>query len=283
MLEQKSKAQLAAVKLQAGLDKAGGSESFEEPVINHLIGRCREDEGFAEDVLNEKKSWEKCAAYLQDKARETAKSKPWASKSRGIFISDSQVYEWAEDYYRMEETENDAGRKKPPEKAKKAGNAGTQKPEENKGDPVQAPEPPRIQKTGENGEAEDDSSGNDSAAGDTDSTGESVITSAENATDSTKSTTELDEHINYLTNTEINSTETTINSAETIINSKEATDISTESKGDIKEPLYPDQESEENAHETAREPSADTSGESDPDPADSAGSEPMQMSLFDLM
>lgn len=70
------------------------NKSFADPVIKYLIGRCREDEGFAEDVLREGKTFDKCFNYIISQARKEA-------RDRVAAVQDETVYEWAEDYYRM--------------------------------------------------------------------------------------------------------------------------------------------------------------------------------------
>ena len=82
MAEQKSSQQLAVEKLQGELKKAK-NKTFAEPIIEHLISRCQEDAGFAEDVLGEKKTYENCDAYIYSMAKKEAGNsnyrmeKPW--------------------------------------------------------------------------------------------------------------------------------------------------------------------------------------------------------------
>ena len=95
MAEQKSSQQLAVEKLQGELKKAK-NKTFAEPIIEHLISRCQEDAGFAEDVLGEKKTYENCDAYIYSMAKKEA------GNSRQVAIRNDTVFEWAEDYYRME-------------------------------------------------------------------------------------------------------------------------------------------------------------------------------------
>ena len=95
MAEQKSSQQLAVEKLQDELKKAK-NKAFAEPIIEHLIKRCQEDAGFAEDVLGEKKTYVNCDAYIYSLAKKEA------GNSRQVAIRNDTVFEWAEDYYRME-------------------------------------------------------------------------------------------------------------------------------------------------------------------------------------
>ena len=95
MAEQKSSQQLAVEKLQGELGKAR-NKAFADPIIEYLIKRCQEDAGFAEDVLGEKKTYENCEAYIFSLARKEA------GNNRQIAIRNDTVFEWAEDYYRME-------------------------------------------------------------------------------------------------------------------------------------------------------------------------------------
>ena len=106
MSEQKSSQQLAVEKLQDELKKAK-NKAFAEPIIEHLIKRCGEDQGFADDVLNEKKTWEKCDRYIYDQARKAA------GNARSLAVRNDQVFEWAEDFYRLDEKAMEEFDKKP--------------------------------------------------------------------------------------------------------------------------------------------------------------------------
>lgn len=74
-------------------------------IIEHLKKRVLEDEGLAEDVMNDKKNMDKCYSYISENARKQA-------KNNCACIEDETVYEWAEDYFRAEEKEEE---KKPVE------------------------------------------------------------------------------------------------------------------------------------------------------------------------
>ena len=54
--------------------------------------RCEEDQGLAEDVMQEGKTWNKCFSYIVEQARKQ-------SNGRSAAVEDQVVYEWAEDYY----------------------------------------------------------------------------------------------------------------------------------------------------------------------------------------
>lgn len=85
----------AVTKLQEELKKAK-DKSFADPIIKHLIERCRESESLASDVCQDHKTWEKCYKYIYEQARKQAKGSSCA-------VRDDVVYEWAEDYYHKDE------------------------------------------------------------------------------------------------------------------------------------------------------------------------------------
>lgn len=97
----------AVEKLEAAKKTAGTQEQM---ILDYLIGRAREDTGVAEDVMQEHKTFHKCIAYIFGKARKQV--------VHGMaIVKDSTVYEWAEDYYHMDDAEQ---AKKEAEEAKKA-------------------------------------------------------------------------------------------------------------------------------------------------------------------
>ena len=115
MADEQSRQQLATGKLKGELKKTK-NQGFADPVIAYLIRRCNEDPGFAEDVLNDTKTYEKCESYVIGKARD------YAGGGRTVAVPDETVYEWAEDYYREADGKH-AGKKavkKPEQKAPKA-------------------------------------------------------------------------------------------------------------------------------------------------------------------
>jgi len=95
--EEKLKKELAAAK----------DKSFADPIIGYLLERCREDEGLAEDVVQDHKTWQKCFDYIYSQARKQAQGSCAA-------VRDDVVYEWAEDYYHKDD------RAEEEKKAKKA-------------------------------------------------------------------------------------------------------------------------------------------------------------------
>ena len=67
--------------------------------------RCEEDQGFAEDVMQEGKTWNKCFNYIVEQARKQ-------SNGRSTAVEDRVVYEWAEDYYHKYEKPETAKKEK---------------------------------------------------------------------------------------------------------------------------------------------------------------------------
>lgn len=102
----------AVTKLQEELKKAK-DKSFADPIIKHLIERCRESESLASDVCQDHKTWEKCYKYIYEQARKQAKGSSCA-------VRDDVVYEWAEDYYHKDDkAEEDKKAKEAAERKKK--------------------------------------------------------------------------------------------------------------------------------------------------------------------
>lgn len=60
--------QKAREKLEAEKKKAT-QKNFADPVITYLMKRCEEDQGLAEDVMQEGKTWNKCFSYIVEQAR----------------------------------------------------------------------------------------------------------------------------------------------------------------------------------------------------------------------
>lgn len=96
--------QKAKEKLEAEKKKAT-QKNFAEPIIAYLLKRCEEDQGLAEDVMQEGKTWNKCFNYIVEQARKQ-------SNGRSTAVEDQVVYEWAEDYYHKYEKPETAKRKK---------------------------------------------------------------------------------------------------------------------------------------------------------------------------
>ena len=102
----------AVTKLQEELKKAK-DKLFADPIIKHLIERCRESESLASDVCQDHKTWEKCYKYIYEQARKQAKGSSCA-------VRDDVVYEWAEDYFHKDDkAEEDKKAKEAAERKKK--------------------------------------------------------------------------------------------------------------------------------------------------------------------
>lgn len=97
-------------------------------IIDYLIKRAEEDPGMAEDILQDGKTFKRCMQYIFKKARRRA-------TGNMAMVKDTDVFEWAEDYFRMdEETETKelgkaGGSYAPPEPA------GEEEPKEPKEEP----------------------------------------------------------------------------------------------------------------------------------------------------
>lgn len=85
----------AIAKLQAELEKAKEKE-FAKPVIEYLLERCRQSESLAADICQSHKTWEKCYSYIYEKARKKLNSKSGP-------VRDDVVFEWAEDYFHLDD------------------------------------------------------------------------------------------------------------------------------------------------------------------------------------
>ena len=96
--------QKARKKLEAEKKKAT-QKNFAESIIAYLLKRCEEDQGLAEDVMQEGKTWNKCFNYIVEQARKQ-------SNGRSTAVEDRVVYEWAEDYYHKYEKPETAKKEK---------------------------------------------------------------------------------------------------------------------------------------------------------------------------
>ena len=96
--------QKARKKLEAEKKKAT-QKNFTDSVIAYLLKRCEEDQGLAEDVMQEGKTWNKCFNYIVEQARKQ-------SNGRSTAVEDQVVYEWAEDYYHKYEKPETAKKEK---------------------------------------------------------------------------------------------------------------------------------------------------------------------------
>ena len=89
-----TKNQTAAIERLQAEQKTQKNKEFARLVTEHLEKRCKEDPGFADDVMREGKTFGKCCSFIIMRAQKMAEANCAA-------VSDPQVYEWAEDYYRM--------------------------------------------------------------------------------------------------------------------------------------------------------------------------------------
>lgn len=103
--------QKAKEKLEAEKKKAA-QKNFADPVIDYLMKRCKEDQGLAEDVMQEGKTWNKCFSYIVEQARKQ-------SNGRSTAVEDQVVYEWAEDYYHKDDKAEEDKKAKEAAKRKK--------------------------------------------------------------------------------------------------------------------------------------------------------------------
>ena len=94
----------AKQKLEEELKQAKAKD-FADPIITHLLKRCEEDPGMAEDVAQAHKTWKKCFDYIHEKAR------GYASGSC-VAVPDNVVYEWSEDYFRLDDKALEEKKKK---------------------------------------------------------------------------------------------------------------------------------------------------------------------------
>ena len=118
--------QRAEEKLKKELADAK-DKSFADPIIGYLLERCREDEGLAEDVVQEHKTWQKCFDYIYNQARKQ-------TKGNCAVVRYDVVYEWAEDYFHKGDKEEEKKAKKVAEdKAKREKSATERKVAKGKG------------------------------------------------------------------------------------------------------------------------------------------------------
>ena len=102
----------AKEKLKKELAEAK-DKTLADPVIKYLMKRREEDTGMAEDVLQTHKTWGNCLIYIYGKARKQSNGKCAA-------VRDDVVYEWAEDYFRLDDkAEKKEVKRKGQEKKKK--------------------------------------------------------------------------------------------------------------------------------------------------------------------
>lgn len=107
-------AEQAIQKLEKEL--AANKEPYAQAIINYLIGRVKESNSLAMDVMQEHKTWSRCWDYIYAKASKAPR------KGNCAAIEDKVVFEWAEDYYirddKAEVEKEKAGQAKQAKKAK---------------------------------------------------------------------------------------------------------------------------------------------------------------------
>lgn len=101
----------AVAKLEKEKAKAKDG-NFATPIIDYLIGRVNEDAGLVSDVLQEHKTWDKCFSYIRENARKQA-------KNGFVAIGNDVVFEWAEDYYHLDDKAVEEKKRKEAEERKK--------------------------------------------------------------------------------------------------------------------------------------------------------------------
>lgn len=94
---------------------------FADIIAGYVIKRCRES-GFGKNILFKHKSLQKCLDYVVEKAYQTAleqakkNGQEGISQNTGLAIEQTQVFQWAEEYYtrddQAEEAKKEAERKK---------------------------------------------------------------------------------------------------------------------------------------------------------------------------
>lgn len=104
--------QRAKEKLEGELKNAK-DKNFADPVISYLLKRCEEDDGLAEDILQNYKTWEKCLGYIYEQARKQ-------KSGNCAVVRDDVVYEWAEDYFHLDDKAIEEKKKKESEERRKS-------------------------------------------------------------------------------------------------------------------------------------------------------------------
>ena len=92
-IKQKAKEKLEAEKALK-TTKVNGcmvDESITSATIDYLMKRCEDDQGLAEDVIQDNKTWYKCLEYIINQVKKQ-------SGGASTAVKDPVVYEWAEDY-----------------------------------------------------------------------------------------------------------------------------------------------------------------------------------------
>jgi hypothetical protein len=104
----------AIEKLEKQANTSGGHNVPAIPIYNHLKIVCQSDTAFAELVLQEHKTLEKCFGYVYEQVR---KSVAKQSGTQAVWMSDEATYQLAEDYFRLDDAEIE--RRKEEERKKK--------------------------------------------------------------------------------------------------------------------------------------------------------------------
>ena len=76
--------------------ETAGAERVRKFRNNKKALQCKESETLADAVCQTHKTWEKCFKYIMDQARKL-------KSGNCAMVKDSVVYEWAEDYYRLDD------------------------------------------------------------------------------------------------------------------------------------------------------------------------------------
>lgn len=106
-IKQKAKEKLEAEKALK-TTKVNGcmvDESITSETIDYLMKRCEDDQGLAEDVIQDNKTWYKCLEYIIDQVKKK-------SGGASTAVKHCVVYEYAEDYYHKEEKPETAKKEK---------------------------------------------------------------------------------------------------------------------------------------------------------------------------
>lgn len=106
-IKQKAKEKLEAEKALK-TTKVNGcmvDESITSETIDYLMKRCEDDQGLAEDVIQDNKTWYKCLEYIIDQVKKK-------SGGASTAVKHCVVFEYAEDYYHKEEKPETAKKEK---------------------------------------------------------------------------------------------------------------------------------------------------------------------------
>lgn len=104
-------------KFQAMIGEAGNAKANAEVICEYLRGRCNEDMGMREDIVQGHKTWKRLNDYLYKKASKLPRNGNMAC------VRDNVVFEWCEDYFRKDdkkEAEEEAAKKKAQDEKMKA-------------------------------------------------------------------------------------------------------------------------------------------------------------------